>query len=113
MSAVPALPPVRNDYPTWSPDVSESDLHRIRMYELIETLQAHVEGQQVYVTGNLLVFYEPGNRRRHVSPDVWLARGVAPRIRDNYLIWEEARGPEFVIELTSATTQNEDQTTKR
>lgn len=112
MAPIPAPPRARNDYPTWAPTVSESDIHRIRMFELIDTLQGFFEGQQVYVTGNLLVFYEQGNRRRHVSPDVWLARGVEPMLRDNFLIWEEPSGPEFVIELTSATTRNEDQTTK-
>jgi Uma2 family endonuclease len=66
----------------------------------------------VYVTGNILVFYQQGNRRRHVSPDVWLARGVDNHPRPNYLIWEESRGPEFVIELTSRTTQNEDLNSK-
>lgn len=112
MSVVPARPQVRNDYPTWSPEVPESELHRDRMWELIYTLKAFFQGQQVYATGDLLVFYERGNRRRHVSPDVWVARGVEEYRRPNYLIWEEARGPEFVIELTSSSTRREDQTTK-
>src|SRR4051794_28036212 len=112
MSVIPVRLPARNDYPTWSPEVPESELHRNLMWDLIKTLATFYEGQQVYATGDLLVFYEQGNRRRHVSPDVWVARGVEPRVRDNYLIWEEPRGPEFVIELTSASTQNVDQTVK-
>jgi Uma2 family endonuclease len=115
MSTVPAplKRPWDNGYPTWSAEpMPETDLHRELMVQLIEMLRRYYEGQQVYVTGNILVFYQPGDRRRHVSPDVWLARGVESVLRPNYLIWEEARGPEFVIELTSDTTQRVDQTTK-
>src|SRR6476620_6419063 len=90
---------VDNGYPTWSPEpMPETDWHRKLMNLLIEMLEMFYAGKQVYVTGNILVFYEEGNRRRHVSPDVWAARGVEDRLRPNYLIWEEARGPEFVIE---------------
>jgi Uma2 family endonuclease len=112
MSVVPARVATRNDYPTWSPEVPESELHRNLMWDLIAMLKLFFTGQQVFATGDLLVFYEPGNRRRHVSPDVWVARGVSPHLRDNYLIWEEPRGPEFVIELTSRSTANVDRTTK-
>jgi hypothetical protein len=39
------------------------------MITLIHRLKAYYAGDpRVYVSGNLLVFYEPGNRRRHVSP---------------------------------------------
>src|SRR4051794_28489322 len=100
---------VRNDYPTWSAEpMPETDLHRDLMAILIDMLRRYFAGQTVYVTGNILVFYQPGNRRRHVSPDVWVARGVENYQRPNYLIWEEPRGPEFVIELTSSTTRAED-----
>jgi Uma2 family endonuclease len=92
--------------------MAETDWHRDLMLLLIEVLRAFYAGRRVYVSGNLLLFYEPGNRRRHVSPDVWLARGVENRPRPNYLIWEEPRGPEFVIELTSSSTRDEDLRTK-
>lgn len=103
----------KNDYPTWSPEpMPETEWHRMLMNLLIDTLAAYYQGQQVCVTGNILVFYEEGDKHKHVSPDVWLARGVEPMLRDNFLIWEEARGPELVIELTSATTADVDRTTK-
>jgi Uma2 family endonuclease len=102
-----------NGYPTSDgKPMAETDWHRDLMLLLIEVLRAFYAGKRVYVSGNLLVFYEEGNRRRHVSPDVWLARGVENRQRPNYLIWEEPRGPEFIIELTSSSTRDEDQRTK-
>jgi Uma2 family endonuclease len=92
--------------------MAETDLHRDLMVMLIEILRAFYAGQRVYVSGNLLMFYEQGNRRRHVSPDVFVVKGVEQRLRDNYLVWEERHAPDVVIELTSSSTREEDRTTK-
>jgi Uma2 family endonuclease len=88
--------------------MAETDLHRDLMVDLIQTLQDYYAREQVYVSGNLLVFYAPGDRRRHLAPDVFVVKGVPKHRRDNYLIWQEGRGPDLVIELTSATTRDED-----
>jgi Uma2 family endonuclease len=105
---------VRNGYPTASKKpMPETDWHRELMVMLIHTLRDFYAGQRVYVSGNLLIFYEEGDRRRHISPDVFVVRGVEGHDRPNYLIWEEGRGPEVVIELTSSSTRRADQTTKR
>lgn len=103
-------PDLTNDYPTSDGrPMAETDFHRILMVELIETLQhRYAADPMVYVSGNLLVFYEEGNKRRHVAPDVFAVRGVPNRKRLNYRIWVEGKGPEVVIELTSKTTKAED-----
>src|SRR5262245_57704886 len=89
--------------------MAETDLHREMMIALIKTLAARYAGDPlVYVSGNLLVFYVPGDRRRHLAPDVFVVKGVPKHPRDNYLIWQEGHGPDLVIELTSATTRDED-----
>jgi Uma2 family endonuclease len=89
--------------------MAETDIHRDLMVALIQTLQRHFAADpNIYVSGNLLVFYERGNRRRHVSPDVFVVRGVPNHRRDNYLIWEEGKGPEVVVELTSSSTRHAD-----
>jgi Uma2 family endonuclease len=105
----------RNGYPTTDgKPMAETDHHRILMTDLIDTLQIrHASEPRVYVSGNLIVCYERGNRRKHVSPDVFLVRGVPKRRRINYLIWEEGRGPQVVIEITSSSTRSEDQKTKK
>lgn len=103
-------PFVLNDYPTSDGrPMAETDWHRDLMLELIETLKLHYAADpDIYVSGNLLIYYEPGNKRRHVSPDVFVVRGVPNGSRPNYLIWEEGKAPEVVIELTSSSTRRED-----
>ena len=106
--------PTDNGYPTGDgKPMAETDYHRDLMVELIETLRARYAADPgVYVSGNLLVFYDKGNKRRHLSPDVFVVRGVGNEMRPNYLIWEEGKGPEVVFELTSESTRSEDVTKK-
>lgn len=93
--------------------MAETDIHRDLMLDLIATLQHYFAHRpRVYVSGNLLVFYEEGNGQKHVSPDVFVVRGVPNHQRRNYLIWKEGKPPEFVIELTSISTRIEDLETK-
>src|SRR4051794_18711575 len=103
------------DYPTSDgKPMAETDLHRQDMVDVIDTLaDRYADEADVYVTGNLLLFYEEGNRRKHLSPDVFVVRGV-PKLppRDYYLLWKEGRSPDAVIEITSKTTRREDQNKK-
>ncbi|MEX2175011.1 MAG: Uma2 family endonuclease [Pirellulaceae bacterium] len=92
--------------------MGETDLHRRVMIETIDALIDYFAGQQVYVTGDLLLFYEQGNRRKHVSPDAMIVRGAEMRPRDYYLLWEEGRTPNAVVEITSKSTRREDMQTK-
>ncbi len=98
------------DYPTSDgKPMAETETHRRLMVALIETLEARYEADPMTcVSGNLLLYYEEGNKRKHVSPDVFVVRGVAKRVRDYYLMWVEGKGPDLAIELTSKTTRNED-----
>ncbi len=89
--------------------IGETPVHRDLLWVLIDLLRRRFIGDpMVYISGNMLVYYVPGDKRRHVSPDVWVARGVPDKDRDYFLVWEEPRGPEMVIELTSASTKRED-----
>src|SRR5258708_29698389 len=88
---------VENDYPTSDGrPMAETDHHRKLMHDLIETLDAHFAADpMVYVSGNLLLFYVPGDRLRHLSPDVFGVKGVPKRQRLNYLTWEEGKEPDI------------------
>jgi Uma2 family endonuclease len=105
---------VDNGYPTRDgKPMGETDWHINVIIALSELLRRRYEADEfVYVGRDLLVCYEEGNRNRHLSPDVFVVRGVPRYDRGNYLIWEEGRVPEVVFEITSASTRREDETTK-
>jgi Uma2 family endonuclease len=100
----------KNGYPTSDgKPMAETDWHRDLMTILVQTLKAwYAARRRVYVSGNLLLYYEEGNRRRHVSPDVFVVKNIPKHDRPNYLLWEEGKGPDVAIELTSSSTKRED-----
>jgi Uma2 family endonuclease len=104
----------RITYPTSDgKPMAETDIHRDLMVALIETLRVHYADQpSVYVSGNLLICYEEGDGRKHLSPDVFVVPGVGNHRRENFLLWEEGHAPRFVIELTSSSTRKEDTSKK-
>jgi Uma2 family endonuclease len=106
----PLRTPPTNDYPTSDgKPMAETELHRNLMVNLLQTLQWWFRDRpDVCVTGDLLVFYEKGDKRRHVAPDVFVVPGVGNHLRENYLLWEEGGGLDFVIEVTSSSTRRED-----
>ncbi|MEH2338443.1 Uma2 family endonuclease [Nostoc sp.] len=68
----------------------------------------------VYVAGNLFIYYEKGYPESVVAPDVFVVFGVENRDRRCYKTWEEQnKTPEFVLEITSKTTRSKDQGAKK
>jgi Uma2 family endonuclease len=88
--------------------MGETDEHRQEMVRHIELLEDFFQGQQVYVSGNLLLYYEQGNPRKYVVPDAFVAKGVRPQRRRDYKVWMEGKAPEVVIETTSRKTRRKD-----
>ncbi len=86
--------------------MAETPLHMRVMIDLIETLnQWFKDDPNVWVWGNLFLYYQKGDPRKNVSPDVMVVKGVPKdRDRDTYKIWEEGKGPALVIEVTSPKT---------
>ena len=63
----------------------------------------------VYVSGDLLIYYEEGNPRASVAPDAFVVFGVEDRRRPSYKLWEEGRVPAFALEVASPNTWREDE----
>ncbi|MBI5650416.1 MAG: Uma2 family endonuclease [Chloroflexi bacterium] len=94
--------------------MGETDKHRRIMTALIEALIAFFKNiAGVYVSGNLMLYYEEGNPSACVSPDVFVIRGVGKNERRVYKLWEEVNAPDVVIEITSRSTRLEDLGNKR
>ncbi|MFN0055624.1 MAG: Uma2 family endonuclease [Planctomycetales bacterium] len=88
--------------------MGETDVHRGWMVRLIDLLQYRYRDQRVYISGNLLLYYEPGNPTRFVSPDTFVVKNCDPGDRRVFKIWEEGATPQVVFEVTSLGTPGED-----
>src|SRR5487761_1646826 len=90
--------------------VGETPAHFRNLRHLVEMLEALYAGEpRVYVAGNMFLYYVPGDRLKHVSPDLFVVRGgPKDKPRRKYLLWEEGKGPDLVVELTSESTRDED-----
>ncbi len=67
------------EYPeTDGEPMAETDTHRDLMSDaLIQPLKEHFRNESnVYVSGNLLLYYEEGNPRASVAPDVFIVFGI-------------------------------------
>ena len=99
-------------YPEEDGKVSESAKHLEQMLQLITALKGwFISRSDVFVGGNLFVYYRQGDIRQCFSPDVLVAKGVQPRPieqRGSYRVWEEGVMPQVLIELTSESTRKED-----
>ena len=95
--------------------IAETPMHRDAMFELIVGLRDHFANDpEVYVSGNMFLYFVEGNPRRNVSPDVMVVRGVdKDRSRPTYKTWEEGgKAPDLVVEVSSKSTRREDLRTK-
>src|SRR5207244_3236625 len=89
--------------------MAETDAHARCIIDLRVTFEHHFAAQpDVYVSGNLLLYYQPGDPRQSVAPDVFVVRGVPKGLRRVYKVWEEGRAPDVVVEITSRSTRAED-----
>lgn len=95
--------------------MAESDAARDYLIYGTESLKLHFQHRSdVYVSGNLFVYYERGNPKAVVAPDVFVVFGVEDKQRLSYKVWEENDTlPSFILEITSKSTRSEDQGTKK
>jgi Uma2 family endonuclease len=95
--------------------MGETEVHVFELIRILTTLRAWFRRTaDVYVGGNMMFYYEEGNPKASISPDVFVVFGVstAPP-RRTYKLWEEGVPPAAVFELTSRKTRREDLGKKR
>jgi Uma2 family endonuclease len=94
--------------------MAESDFQRGPLTYAIEALESFFANRpDVYVSGDIFVYYEEGKPDAVVAPDVLVAFGVPKRQRPSYFVWKEGKFPDFILEITSKSTRVKDQGPKR
>ena len=109
------FPPAAVEYPSSDgKPMAESDVQRIAIMYAIGSLGIHFAHRpDVYVSGDLLIYYEEGDPRARVAPDTFVVFGAEDRLRQSYKLWEEPKAPDFALEVASENTWREDEGRKR
>jgi Uma2 family endonuclease len=68
----------------------------------------------IYVTGNILVHYrDEAGEWTFLAPDIFVVKGVEKKDRRSYVIEDEGKAPDLIIELVSPSSKVEDFGNKR
>ena len=95
------------DYPeTDGQPMAETPAHRDVMIDAIQVLQRHFAHRpNVYVSGNMMIVLRGGRAAALRVAGRVRGGGVEDKDRRTYLLWREAKGPDFVLEVTSKSTR--------
>jgi Uma2 family endonuclease len=93
--------------------VAETYDHLYAILTTLEVLKQYLAEQRATVLANQFLYYAEGFPKLRTAPDVMVIYDVEPGGRDNYKIWLEGQVPKVVFEITSPSTQSEDQVTKK
>ena len=118
---LPAPPLVPVEYPgSDGKPMGETFIHGRCIHDVLDALRAFfAERSDVLVAGDNFLYYEEGNPKASVVPDVFVVFGAVKDEhreegwREVYKLWEEPKGPDFVLEVTSRSTRREDRVQKR
>lgn len=89
--------------------MAASDYHRRLLMWTLQALEAHfAQKTEVYISGDILMYYKQGDPRKSIAPDVLVCFGINPKLRRTYKIWEEGKAPDFVMEFSSESTYHKD-----
>jgi Uma2 family endonuclease len=94
--------------------MAESDFQLIPLIYAITALRMYFQERlDVYVAGDMLLYYEQGNPKAVVAPDVFVVIGAPKHRRRSYMLWREPKAPDFILEITSMSTAGQDQGLKK
>ena len=84
---------------------------------VLGTLKAFLESLDVTVSGNTLIYYVEGDPSFSVAPDCYIVFGIGRaallELHRTYRVWEVGKFPDFVLEIGSPSTADNDLGPKR
>lgn len=110
------LPPTQAELPFDDGEPMESPRHKAQIDLLIDALIPWLsQREDGFVGGNMFVYYSLAQVRNQdfKGPDFFVVLGVPKGERKSWVVWEEGKAPDVVIELLSASTATADKNEKK
>jgi Uma2 family endonuclease len=111
-----APPPTQDELPCDDGEPMETERHRLQMELLIHTLKPWLDQRaDGYVGGNMFVYFSLAQVRHQDfrGPDFFAVLDVPKGERKSWVVWEEGKSPDVVIELLSESTAEFDKSVKK
>jgi Uma2 family endonuclease len=109
--------PTQDDLPCDDGIPMETYRHKLQMDILVDAYSNWLIMNQLdgFVGGNMFVYFSPSQVRNqdYRGPDVFVAMDVPPGERKSWVVWQEGKAPDVVIELLSDSTARRDKTEKK
>ncbi len=95
--------------------MAENDAQYIAITDTVHALRFRYRHRQdVYVAGDMLMYYRMNRSDLSVAPDVYAVIGAqGNHRRDSWIVWREGKAPDFVMEIASTSTWRRDAGEKR
>jgi Uma2 family endonuclease len=108
------LLPTQDELPDGDGDKMESERHKKQMDLLIDSLEPWL-GERGYVGGDMFVYFSAKQLKNEEfkGPDVFVTLGLGNKERKSWVVWQEGKSPDVIIELLSESTAKKDKTTKK
>jgi Uma2 family endonuclease len=110
------LPPTQYELPCDDGVPMETQRHKVQMEMLIDTMSFWLSKRDDgYTSGNMFVYYSLAQVRNQdfKGPDFFVALDVPKTERLSWVVWEEGKCPDVVIELLSPSTAKIDKNEKK
>ena len=114
--AMPPVPPTQDELPCDDGEPMETQRHKWQMDILIDTMDLWLaERGEGYTNGNMFVYFSlEQTRGKHFrGPDLFVVLGVPRGERKSWVVWEQGKAPDVVIELLSRSTATADKGEKK
>jgi Uma2 family endonuclease len=112
----PVALPNQEQLPCDDGEPMETQRHKMQMDLLIEVLYPWLEQRDNgYVGGNMFVYYSSHQLKNQDfrGPDFFAVLDVPKGERKSWVVWDEGKAPDVIIELLSESTAQQDKTIKK
>ena len=116
MIITPFTLPTQDQLPCDDGVPMETQRHKMQMDLLIHSLYPWLEQRDnAYIGGNMFIYYSAAQLKNQdfKGPDFFAVLDVPKVERKSWVVWEEGKAPDVVIELLSESTADNDKTTKK
>lgn len=109
-------PPTQDELPYDDGIPMETQRHKDQLEILINALDPWLEQREGgYVGGNMFVYFsvEQVRNQDYRGPDFFAVLGVPKGERKSWVVWQEGKAPDVIIELLSSSTAARDKNEKK